>query len=181
VFRSGAVQVFRLPASRIRQLVSYATLIPGPVGSARTSVSWRAVGPTSFVIRISDVEASGEVEIAEAYASQWRARIVSISSVPSTTGCQAMVSDGLEPGAYLRHVEADGYANAWLIPACGSQATIEISVQYTERTSQEVGELVAAALAVLLATSELARLVRRGRRRQFRKLPSLRHGNSPVD
>jgi hypothetical protein len=166
VFRSGAVQVFRLPASRVGQLVSYATLVAGSAVHARTSVSWRAVSPTSFVIRISGVEASGEVEIAEAYASQWRARVVSSSSVPSTRTSserQAIASDALEPGAYLRHVEADGYANAWLIPAPGSQTTIEISVQYTERTSEEVGGLVSAALALLLATSELARLVRRRR------------------
>ena len=67
-----------------------------------------------------------------------------------------MASDALEPGAYLRHVEADGYANAWLIPAHGSQTTIEISVQYTEGTTEEVGGLVSAALALLLASSELA-------------------------
>jgi hypothetical protein len=171
VFRSGAVQVFRLPMSRVRQLVSYSTLIPRGAGSPRTLVSWRAVSPTSFVIRISGVEAAGEVEIAEAYASQWRARVVSSSSVPSTRTSserQAMASDALEPGAYLRHVEADGYANAWLIPAPGSQTTIEISVQYTERTSEEVGGLVSAALALLLATSELARLV--GRRRYRARL-----------
>ena len=76
-----------------------------------------------------------------------------------------MASDALEPGAYLRHVEADGYANAWLIPARGSETTIEISVQYTERTSEEVGELVSAALVLILAISELARLVARRRRR----------------
>jgi hypothetical protein len=166
VFRSGAVRVFRLPASRVGQLVSYSTLVPLGPGSARTLVSWRAVSPTSFTIRISGLEASGEVEIAEAYASQWRARVVSNSSVPSTgtfSGHQATASDAVEPGAYLRHVEADGYANAWLIPARGSETTIEISVQYTERTSEEVGELVSAALALILAISELARLVARRR------------------
>jgi hypothetical protein len=171
VFRSGPVEVFRLPVSRVGQLVSYSTLIPRGAGSPRTLVSWRAVSPTSFVIRISGVEASGEIEIAEAYASQWRARVVSSSSVPSTRtslGRQAMASDSLEPGAYLRHVEADGYANAWLIPARGSETTIEISVQYTERTSEEVGELVSAALALFLATSELARIV--GRRRYRARL-----------
>jgi hypothetical protein len=168
VFRSGAVRVFRLPTSRVGQLVSYSTLVPLGPGSARTLVSWRAVSPTSFTIRISGLEASGEVEIAEAYASQWRARVVSNSSVPSTgtfSGHQATASDAVEPGAYLRHVEADGYANAWLIPARGSETTIEISVQYTERTSEEVGELVSAALVLILAISELARLVARRRRR----------------
>jgi len=166
VFRSGAVQVFRLPVSRVGELVSFATLVRGSAVHARTLVSWRAVSPTSFVIRISGVDASGEVEIAEAYASQWRARVVSSSSVASTRTSserQATASNALEPGAYLRHVEADGYANAWLIPAPGSQTTIEISVQYTERTGEEVGGLVSAALALLLATSELARLVRRRR------------------
>jgi hypothetical protein len=168
VFRSGAVRVFRLPTSRVGQLVSYSTLVPLGPGSARTLVSWRAVSPTSFTIRISGLEASGEVEIAEAYASQWRARVVSISGVPSTgtfSGHQAAAADAVEPGAYLRHVEADGYANAWLIPARGSETTIEISVQYTERTSEEVGELVSAALVLILAISELARLVARRRRR----------------
>jgi len=154
VFRAGAVQVLRLPASRVGQLVSYSSLIAGSAGSARTFVSWRAVSPTSFVIRIGGVEDSGEVEIGEAYASQWRARVVSSSSISSTRGSsgrQAMSSHALEPGEYLRHVEADGYANAWLIPAPGSQTTIEISVQYTGGTNEGVGELVSVTLALILA------------------------------
>jgi hypothetical protein len=179
VFRSGAVQVFRLPASRVSPLVSYASLVPSSAGSSRTFVSWRAVSPTSFVIRISGVETPGEVEIAEAYSTQWRARVVSSSSIPSTRSSsehQAMASDALEPGANLRHVEADGYANAWLIPARGSQTTIEISVQYTGRTSEGVGVLVSSALAVILATNELVRLI--GRRRHRARLAN--HGRNSL-
>jgi hypothetical protein len=179
VFRSGAVQVLRLPSSRVGQLVSYSTLVPGSAGSAKALVSWRAAGPTSFVIRISGVEASGEVEIAEAYSTQWRARVVSSSSVPSTrsfSGHQARASDALEPGAYLRHVEVDGYANAWLIPARDAQTTVEISVQYAGRSSEGVGELVSAALVLILGTSELARLVRR---RRYRRRLADQGRNSP--
>jgi hypothetical protein len=87
-----------------------------------------------------------------------------------------MSSHALEPGEYLRHVEADGYANAWLIPAPGSQTTIEISVQYTGGTNEGVGELVSVTLALILAAYELARLVGRRRYRarmadQGRSLP----------
>jgi hypothetical protein len=173
------VQVFRLPASRVGQLVSYSTLTPGRAGSEGTLVSWRTVSATSLIIRISGVEASGEIEVGEAYSTQWRARVVSSSSIPSTRGSsehQEMASDALEPGAYLRHVEADGYANAWLIPTSGSQTTIEISVQYTGRTSEGVGVLVSSALAVILATNELVRLI--GRRRHRARLAN--HGRNSL-
>jgi hypothetical protein len=179
VLRSGAVQVFRLPASRVNPLVSYSSVVPGSAGSSRTLVSWRAVSPSAFVIRIRGLESSGEVELAEAYSTQWRARVVSDSSIPSTRssrGRQTMEGDGMEAGAYLRHVEADGYANAWLIAAPNAETTIEISVQYTGETSERVGELVSAALLLILVTSEIARLV--GRRRLRARLADQGGGSS---
>ena len=82
----------------------------------------------------------------------------------------------MEAGAYLRHVEADGYANAWLIAAPNAETTIEISVQYTGETSERVGELVSAALLLILVTSEIARLV--GRRRLRARLADQGGGSS---
>jgi hypothetical protein len=113
---------------------------PG-LGSPPPNTTVNAVSPTELRVRVQDADSATMVVLPEAYAPGWQ-----------LTSSSRNASD-------VRHLTADGYANAWLIPWTGSY---DVTLRYApERIARAARIFDLVLVPIVLGTTVGAVLFKR--------------------